>query len=114
MPNVDVKQLLNPTGAEIQNAVQGTRNAGRVAVAVYWEEIETALMSGVPVAAIYRVLRKAGLVSVTRQAFTRQVKARREGFRDSGKAGGRYPSFACAVVRGGFIDGRSVFVGEAG
>jgi hypothetical protein len=36
------------------------------------------------VAAVYRALRKAGLVSVTRQAFTRQVRARREGVRDRG------------------------------
>jgi hypothetical protein len=78
MPDVDVKTLLNPTGSEIQDALKGSRNAGRVAVAAYWNEIDKALQSGVPVAAIYQVLHKAGLVSVTRQAFTRQVKARRE------------------------------------
>jgi hypothetical protein len=83
MADIDVKKLLNPTGAGIQDAVQGAWSTGRVAVAVYWAEIDAALQAGVPVSAIYRALHKAGLVTVTRQAFGRQVKARREGARGS-------------------------------
>lgn len=79
MPDVDVKKLLDPTGPEAQAIVHGTRIQGRVAVTVYWGEIENALGSGLSISAIYRLLHKAGKVSVTLQAFTRQVKARREG-----------------------------------
>lgn len=81
MPEVDVKKLLDPTGPEAQAIVHGTRIQGRVAVTVYWAEIENALRSGLSITAIYRPLHKAGKVSVTLQAFTRQVKARREGTR---------------------------------
>jgi len=81
MPDVDVKKLLDPTGPEAQAVVHGTRIQGRVAVTVYWGEIENALRSGLSISAIYRLLHKAGKVSVTLQAFTRQVKARREGAR---------------------------------
>jgi hypothetical protein len=81
MPDVDVKKLLDPTGPEAQAIVHGTRIQGRVAVTVYWAEIENALRSGLSITAIYRLLHKAGKVSVTLQAFTRQVKARREGTR---------------------------------
>ncbi len=86
MPAVDVKKLLDPTGPQAQEIVHGTRIAGRVAVTVYWDEIENGLRSGLSVTAIYRLLHKAGLVSVTLQAFTRQVKARREGARGPGTA----------------------------
>ena len=79
MPDADVKKLLDPTGPHVQEAVKGSRIAARVAVAVYWEEIEKALEDGLSITAIYNVLHKAGVLSVTLQAFTRQVKARREG-----------------------------------
>lgn len=83
MSDVDVKKLLDPTGPAVQQTVHGTRIAGRVAVRVYWEDIENALRSGLSITAIYQLLHKAGKVSVTLQAFTRQVKARREGARGS-------------------------------
>lgn len=83
MPAVDVKKLLDPTGPQAQEIVHGTRISGRVAVTVYWDEIESGLRSGLSVTAVYQLLHKAGLVSVTLQAFTRQVKARREGARGS-------------------------------
>lgn len=79
MTRVDVKNLLNPLGPAVQEAVKGARNEGRVAVAVHWAEIEAALDAGLTIAAIYRVLSKAGLVGVTVRSFQRQVQARREG-----------------------------------
>jgi hypothetical protein len=86
MIDVDVKKLLNPLGPAVQEAVKGARNEGRVAVAVHWTEIEAALDAGLTIAAIYRVLSKAGLVGVTVRSFTRQVQARREGARGLGLA----------------------------
>jgi hypothetical protein len=83
MPDVAVKTLLDPTGPNVQHAVHGTRIAGRVAVTVYWEEIENALKSGLSISAIYRLLHQAGYVSVSLQSFARQVKARREGARSA-------------------------------
>lgn len=83
MRPVDVKKLLDPTGPQVQKIVHGTRIAGRVAVTVYWDGIEDGLRSGLSVTAIYCLFREAGLVSVTLQAFTRQVKARRERARGS-------------------------------
>ena len=88
MPNVDVKKLLSPSGPEVREAHQGARNAALVAVAAYWPEIEEALNNKLTVTAVYRILSKAGLVSVTRQAFARQVKARREGAGTAAKPAG--------------------------
>lgn len=79
MTDVDVKKLLNPVGPAVQEAVKGGRNEGRIAVAVHWSEIEAALTAGLTIAAIHRVLSKAGLVSVSVRSFQRQVLARREG-----------------------------------
>ena len=84
MNDIDMTKLPDPASPEIQEAVIG--NAARVAVAVHWALIEHLLKSDIPVAAIYRRLRKAGHVRVTRQAFTRQVKVRREGSRGSNAA----------------------------
>lgn len=79
MTDVDVKKLLNPMGPAVQEAVKGARNEGRVAVSVHWTEIEAALNAGLTIAAIYRVLSRAGLVGITVRSFQRQVRARREG-----------------------------------
>lgn len=78
MTDVDVKKLLNPVGHAVQEAVKGGRNEGRVAVAVHWPQIEAALDAGLTIAAVHRVLSKAGLVGVSVRSFQRQVLARRE------------------------------------
>ena len=103
MAEVDVKTLLNPLGPAVKEAVQGARNEGRVAVAVHWTEIQAALDAGLTIAAIYRVLSKAGLVGVTVRSFTRQVKARREGKRVSqavGSMAGAAPAKPSATAEG--------------
>jgi hypothetical protein len=84
MAQTNVSALLDPKGPKLQAAAQGAPNAGRVAVAVHWPEIEKALDSGFTISAIYRVLSKENVVSVSLRSFTRQVKARREGARGSG------------------------------
>lgn len=84
MTHVDVKKLLNPLGPAVQEAVKGARNEGRIAVAMHWPEIEAALDAGLTIAAIHRVLSKAGLVGVTVRSFQRQVLAHREDGRSSG------------------------------
>jgi hypothetical protein len=79
MAQTNVSALLDPKGPKLQAAAQGAPNAGRVTVAVHWPEIEKALDSGFTISAIYRVLSKEDVVSVSLRSFTRQVKARREG-----------------------------------
>jgi hypothetical protein len=83
MTQIDVDALLNPLGPDLRKAAQGTPNEARVAVAVFWPQIEKALESGFTISSIYRVLSKAGAVGVTLRSFTRQVNARREGTRGS-------------------------------
>jgi len=106
MTDVDVKKLLNPVGAAVQEAVKGARNEGRVAVAVHWSAIEEALDSGLTIAAVHRVLSKAGLVAISVRTFQRQVLARREGPKSSGaaKPEARPRALAATAVRDGAAD----------
>jgi hypothetical protein len=83
MAQTNVSALLDPKGPKLQASAQGAPNAGRVTVAVHWPEIEKALDSGFTISAIYRVLSKEDVVSVSLRSFTRQVKARREGAKAS-------------------------------
>jgi hypothetical protein len=102
--DIDVKKLLDPTGPEAQAIVHGTRIQGRVAVTVYWDDIENALRSGLSITAIYQLLHRAGKVSVTLQAFSRQVKARREGTRAArveAKPAGEVEASQALASRGG-------------